>query len=151
MFIADIANTVEADPSQSMSQIAKAMNVNKATIHRTIHEDLNLKSYVIKKRQMLTDDLRERRKIKAAALLNDLKHQSAGMLRFFSDEKNFIQDRVTNRRNDRWLADSPEDVPISMHSKYPAHVMVLGVVSSNGDVMPPVFFPDGLRLGANDL
>ena len=115
-----------------------------------IHEDLSLKSYVIKKHHLLTEDLRERRKIKAAALLNDLKHQSAGMLRFFSDEKNFLQDRITNRRNDRWLADSPEDVPICMHTKYPAHVMVLGVVSSKGDVMPPVFFLDGRRIGAKD-
>lgn len=147
-FVADVAEKVKGDPSQSMAKVAKDMNVSKATIHRTIHENLSLKSYVIKRRQLLTEDTKERRKIKASALINELKHQSAGTLRFFSDEKNFIQDRVINRQNDRWLADSPEDVPISMHSKYPAHVMVLGVVSSEGDVMPPVFFPDGLRLGA---
>ena len=40
-------------------------------------------------------------------------------------------------------------VPIVMHSKYPVHVMVLGVVSSDRDVMEPIFIPDGLHLGAN--
>ena len=38
----------------------------------------------------------ERRAIKAAALLNNLKHETAGMLRFFSDEKNFDQDQKVN-------------------------------------------------------
>ena len=64
--------------------------------------------------------------LRASALLNDLKHVSAGMLRFFSDEKNFIQDMKKNRQNDRWLAESPEEVLVVMHSKYPGHVMVLG-------------------------
>ena len=36
-----------------------------------------------------------------------------------------------------------------MHSKYPVHIMVLGIISSDGDVMEPVFIPDGLHLGAN--
>ena len=77
------------------------------------------------------------------------------MLRFFSDEKNFVQDMKKNRQNDRWLAESPDEVPIVMHSnfsKYPAHVMVLGaclVLSSEGDVREPVFVPDGLRVTSN--
>jgi len=45
-----------------------------------------------------------------------------------------------NRRNDRWLAHNPEDVPIIARTKCPANVHVLGVVSSKGDVMPPHFF-----------
>ena len=77
------------------------------------------------------------------------------MLRFFSDEKNFVQDMKKNRQNDRWLAESPDEVPIVMHSnfsKYPAHVMVLGaclMLSSEGDVREPVFVPDGLRVTSN--
>ena len=149
-FVTSVPKKVKCDPSVSMSEIAQDLKVSKATIHRTIHQDLNLKSYVIKRRQLLTKATKERRRVKASALINELKHQSAGMLRFFSDEKNFIQDRVTNKQNDRWLTDSPENVPISMHSKYPAHVMVLGVVSNEGDVMSPIFFPDGLRLGAKE-
>ena len=48
-----------------------------------------------------------------------------------------------------WLNASHEEVPIVMHSKYSVHVMVLGIVSSDGDVMEPVFIPDGLHLGVN--
>ncbi|QQP51709.1 Hypothetical protein FKW44_013146, partial [Caligus rogercresseyi] len=36
-----------------------------------------------------------------AALLNNLKHETAGILRFFSDEKFFSQDQNSNRQNDR--------------------------------------------------
>ena len=92
MFVIDVAEEIKVDPGQSMATIARATDDNKTTIHRTIHSDLNLRSYVIKRRQLLTEDTKERRKIRAAALVNELNHQSAGMLRFFSDEKNFIQD-----------------------------------------------------------
>lgn len=53
-----------------------------------------------------------------------------------------------NRRNDRWLCADPSDVPHVMHTKFPASVMVLGVVSSEGHIMPPHFFQQGLRLNA---
>ena len=33
-----------------------------------------------------------------------------------------------------------------MHTKFPATVMVLGVASIEGRVMPPHFFPQGLRV-----
>jgi len=49
-------------------------------------------------------------------------------------------DAKINRRNDRWLTHDPEDVPIIARTKCPANVHVLGVVSSEGDVMPPHFF-----------
>ena len=35
-----------------------------------------------------------------------------------------------------------------MHTKVPATVMVLGVVSNEGPVMPPHFFRQGLRVNA---
>ncbi|EFN86287.1 hypothetical protein EAI_08893, partial [Harpegnathos saltator] len=35
-----------------------------------------------------------------------------------------------------------------MHTKFPATVMVLGVVSNEGHVMPPHFFRQGLRVNA---
>ena len=53
-------------------------------------------------------------------------------------------------QNDRYITDNPEEVPIVMHTKFPTSVMLLGVVSSDGDVMPPHFFPAGLRVGAKD-
>ncbi|XP_054710993.1 uncharacterized protein LOC129220586 [Uloborus diversus] len=36
-----------------------------------------------------------------------------------------------------------------MHTKFPAAVIVLGVISSEGDVMPPHFFEEGLRINVD--
>ena len=149
-FLADMKATIDEDPSKTMGQLAKEMHVGKSTIHRAVHEDLCYQSFVLRRRQLLTEATKESRRVKAQALVSDLKNHSAGMLRFFSDEKNFIQDRKVNRQNDRWLCEDPSDVPTVMHSKFPASVMVLGVVSSEGHVMPPYFFPKGLRISADD-
>lgn len=70
-----------------------------------------------------------------------MKNEAAGRIRFFSDEKIFTVDAKINRRNDRWLAHDPENVVSKI--KFPANVHVLGVVSSEGDVMPPHFFKKG--------
>ena len=52
-------------------------------------------------------------------------------------------------QNNRWLAASPKDVPRVMQTKFLATILVFGVVSSEGDVMPPHFFAEGLRLDTN--
>ena len=148
-FLAEVKTTINEDPGKSMRHLAEEMNVGRSTIHRSVHEDLGYKSFVLRRRQLLTEVTKQNRKLKAQALVNDLKKRSAGMLRFFSDEKNFIQDRKVNRQNDRWLCEDPSDVPTVMHSKFPSSVMVLGVVSSEGDVMPPHFFVQGLRINAD--
>ncbi len=66
----------------------------------------------------------------------------------FSDEKNFSQDQKVNTQNHRWLASDPNEVPVVSRTKFPVHVMVLGVVSSDGDVMPPHVFEQGLKINA---
>ena len=68
------------------------------------------------------------------------------ILIFFSDEKNFSQDQKVNSRNHRWLCEDPSKVPIVTKTKFPATVMVQGVVSNKGDVMPPHIFEAGLRV-----
>lgn len=61
------------------------------------------------------------------------------IIRFFK----YSRSTKVNRRNDRWLARDPEDVPIIGRTKFPANVHVLSVVSNEGDVMPPYFFKKG--------
>ena len=46
----------------------------------------------------------------------------------------------------RWICKNPEDVPAIMRSKNPAGLMVMGVVSNEGDVMPAYFFPQKLKI-----
>ncbi len=88
---------------------------------------------------------------KAKLLLNKLKNPAAnGQLVFSSDEKNFSQDQKVNRKNNRWLCADISDVPIVMATKFPATVMVLGVVSNEGDVMPPHIFAKGLKINTEE-
>ena len=39
-----------------------------------------------------------------------------------------------------WIATNNKDVPRVMKTKFPAMVMVFGVVSSEGHIMPPLIF-----------
>ena len=49
-------------------------------------------------------------------------------------------------QNHRWMATNNSDVPRVMKTKFPAMVMVFGVVSSEGHIMPPHIFEVGLKL-----
>ena len=51
-----------------------------------------------------------------------------------------------NRQYDPYITDDPQEVPIVMKTKFTASVMILGVISSQADVMGPHFLSDGLRL-----
>lgn len=149
-FVKQLQNMVDEDPGRSMRSLAWELNVDEKTIRNCVHEDIRYKSYALKKAQFMNDTTMERRADKAARLLSKLKHPLAkNQLIFFSDEKNFSQDQMVNRRNDRWLCSDSDDVPVVMSTKFPASVMVLGVISNEGDVMPPFFFEGGLRVNAD--
>ena len=47
-----------------------------------------------------------------------------------------------------WIATNHRDVPRVMKTKFPATVMVFGVVSSEGHIMPPHIFEVGLKVNA---
>ncbi|UYV67406.1 TDG [Cordylochernes scorpioides] len=78
-FVKNVKEKIDGNPGKSMRAIAKEMDVGSMTIVRTIHEDLGLKSYALRKGQLLTENMKNNRKGKAAALLNNLKHDSFGM------------------------------------------------------------------------
>ncbi|QQP42091.1 Transposable element tcb2 transposase, partial [Caligus rogercresseyi] len=104
-----------------------------AEVKRKVNEDGN-KSYA--NRPSPTPSTRTwatSRRVKAAALFNNLKYETAGLLRFFSDENFFSQDQNSNRQNDRWICQNVDEVPVVKHTKFPSSVMVLGVISSEGD------------------
>ena len=48
--------------------------------------------------------------------------------------------------NHRWIATNNRDVPRVMKTKFPATVMVFGVVSSEGHIMPHHIFEVGLKI-----
>ena len=45
-----------------------------------------------------------------------------------------------------WIATNNQDMPRVMKTKFPATVMVFGVVSSEDHIMPPHFFEVGLKV-----
>ena len=148
-FIQNVQKIIDEDPGRSMRSIAKGLKVSEWTIRTVVHQDIRYKSYVMRKCQFVSAKTQENRHMRSKRLLNKVKNpHEQGMFWFFSDEKNFDQDQKNNRRNDRWLCADPSEVPRVMHTKFPATVMVLGVVSSEGHVMPPYFFPQGLRVNA---
>lgn len=64
-------------------------------------------------------------------------------------KKNLCQEQKYSTKNNKWLAQSPFNVPRVMKVKFPQHVMVFGIVSSEGDIMPPHFFDVGLRVDSD--
>ena len=148
-FVEELEEIIDADPTKSMREIARKINVSESTIRRAVHDDLRYKSYVMRRDQFLFAKNRENRVIRSKRLLNKLKHpEEPNMLWFFSNEKNFDLDQKVNRRNDRWLCSDPQEVPTAMHTKFPSNVMVLGVISNERHVMPPHFFEQGHRVNA---
>ncbi|EZA52817.1 hypothetical protein X777_08140 [Ooceraea biroi] len=141
-----IQEIINEDPGKSMRSIAREQQMSDATVRKIIAEDIRYRSYVLRRGQFMTQQTKERRFEKVRKLLTKLKNpKEAKPLIFFSDEKNFQQDR----RNNRWLCENPNEVPIVMKTKFPATVMALGVVSNEGDIMTPHFFPQGLKVNAD--
>lgn len=137
-FLEKLEEKIEENPGLNITSLAKEMRVSYRVMWLAVHEDLRYKSYRLKIRQLLTAKMIQKRLERSGKLMNKLKRSPK--IKFFSDEKKFIVDQSINRQNDRWLAYEPEDVPIVMKTKNPSSVMVLGVISSKGDVMPPHFF-----------
>ncbi len=152
--IARVKAAVEEDPGTSMRKIAAETAISQTTVRKIVHEDLGSKSYALRKAQILSARSIQARLERARALLNQLKaprgrgKRDCYDLIFFSDEKNFTQDQKVNARNHRWICSDPSEVPIIGQTKFPVNVMVLGVVSNQGDVMPPHIFDVGLKVNA---
>ena len=144
-FLAGLKKSIKADPTQSMSKLAKKCNVSHRTIGRAINEDLGMSSYIRRRRNLLTARSRAIRVERCAKLLNHLKNKG-GHVRIFVDEKKFIVDEVANCQNTRLIACDPSDVRPVMQSKNPASVMVFAAVASDGRVMPPHFIEAGLKI-----
>ena len=58
----------------------------------------------------------------------------------------FSADPSCDSQNQRWIATNNRDVPRVMKTKFPATIMVFGVVSSEGHIMPPHIFEVGLKV-----
>ena len=91
-----------------MNNLARARHVSKSTISRAVREDLGMKSFTRKRRSLLTERARAKRRERAPKVLNLLKHIGSDV-RVFVHEKKVIVEEVANRRNSRAIAYSPDD------------------------------------------
>ncbi len=147
-FMARLKELIEADPTKSMRSLASDLGCSAATIHSTVRE-LGMKSYVRRRRQLLTGAMKEKRLDRSKKLITWLKHHGS-TVRIFSDKKIWTVDQARNSRNDRFLAFSVDKVPPIHQTKFPAGAMMLGVIASDGKRLPPIWFPKGTKVGTRE-
>ncbi|QQP39318.1 Uncharacterized protein FKW44_020169 [Caligus rogercresseyi] len=119
-FLNLLQENIKKDPTKSMRKMAAERNVLSSP-------SWDLKSFVRTPRDLLAATMKARRLERAKKVLNFFKH-NGDTVKIYSDKKIFTVDAVLNRRNDRFLAETR------------AQVMVLGIVASDGNKMPPHFF-----------
>ena len=134
----NIQQLINEDPARSMRGIGRELSVSEFLVRKIVKQDICYKSYSLRRGQFMSAAARERKAKRALVLLRKFRKPPAkDILIFYSNEKNFSQDQKVNNKNNRWLCSDPSEVPIVMATKFPAMVMVLGVVSNKGNVMPP--------------
>ena len=148
-FLNEVKTAFEESPQTSIRKMAKFKGVAPSTIGIAI-KDVGMASRVRPSRQLLTTKQKEARVTKGKKVISALKKKPRKTVMLFSDKKNFPVDQAHNRRNDRVVIPKGSTAPPIMKTKHPASVMVLGVVASDGQKMPPHFFPCGLRVGTEE-
>ncbi|EFN76011.1 hypothetical protein EAI_12717, partial [Harpegnathos saltator] len=73
-FVQQVEEIVDESPPKSMRAIARDLNVSESLIRRVVHEDLRYTSYVMRRGQFISAQIREQRLIRGKRLLNKLKH-----------------------------------------------------------------------------
>ena len=71
---------------------------------------------------------------------------AAVQLMLFTDPSYANRTIASTLKMQIWIATNNRDVPRVMKTKFPAKVMVFGVVSSEGHIMPPHIFEVGLKV-----
>lgn len=145
-----IKKAFECEPTMKMTQLAKKKRISVSTVSRAVKHEGG-KSLKMMRKPLLTSAMKQKRLERAKRLRNDMKN-CGNRIVIFSDEKTFTVDPVVNKQNDRVVSYGKDvsEVRNTSTTKRPASVMMLGVVGSNGEKMPPVWFPTGYRLTAAD-
>ena len=73
-------------------------------------------------------------------MFNERDRRCAAVQLMLSTDPNY------DSQNPHWIATNNRNVPRVMKTKFPATVMVFGVVSSEGHIIPPHIFEVGLKV-----
>ncbi len=142
-FLAGLIRSVEASPGIPMTVLAKKRNVATLMVAKPAKE-LCMTSCKLSKWHILTESMKANTVKNGKKLLSNLKCHKSRLV-FFSDEKNWTLDRSCNSQ----LATDRADVLHIYTTKFLASVLTLGVICSNGNVMPPIFFNPKEKVGAD--
>ena len=155
--VGGLKKRIKAAPTKSLRRVAKEA-VSRESVRRVVHE-AGWRSLRKVKVPLISAKGRETRVERSRGLVNALKSAPPGKIVFFSDEKTFVVDPSFNPQNDRWIRfDDADNGAGDMNgpsgkylprSKHPAGAMMLGAVASTGERSPPIWFPEGFRLGAD--
>ncbi|QQP57793.1 Uncharacterized protein FKW44_002897, partial [Caligus rogercresseyi] len=104
-FIRRVSDIFEHDPSRSIRDVAKKLDVSHVTLLACVNEDLRCHSYKLKVGQLLTQKNKNMRLYKSVKLLNKHKYPKENdMLWSIFDDNFFCQDQKLNKQNQRWVA-----------------------------------------------
>jgi transposase len=147
-----VAAKIRKDPFISIRQVAREADVSERTARRIVKLDLQMKSRARMKKQLVNISSKEKRLERCRILLNILKDGKPTI--FFSDEKVFDLDSVSNSRLNRYLSSQkseevPENIRFKFQTKHPQSVMCFGLVASDGKKMDPFFWPAGTKINAD--
>ena len=80
-------------------------------------------------------------------MFNERDRRCAAVQLMFSTDPSYDNRTIANTlKMQIWIATNNRDVHWVMKTKFPATVMVFGVVSSEGHIMPPYIFEVGLKV-----
>jgi len=108
----------------TLTILAKNKNVSNRTIYRAVHDDPNMFSYKLYKRQILTDKVEDTRVNNVTKVLNNMNSNNSRNI----EEKLWTVDWTIKVQNYRFIAGGREDLPHTNTIKFPASIMTLGVI-----------------------
>ena len=143
-FLNDLKVSFTINPTTSISKMARGKECSRKTIANGIKK-IGFKCKKRPKRQLLTAKQKAKRVTNGKRLLSKLKKVKKGTVKVFSDKMLFKVDAFTYAQTHCLVPAEAEPIPI-LRTKHPQSVMMLGVVGSDGQKMPPYFFKVGLKI-----
>ena len=111
--IGTVRSIVSLNPRKSMRKIVRQVGVSPRKQRRIVHQYLGLKSYVLRVKQLLTEEMKKKCVEIGWHLLNSIKRSGREKIRIFRDEKMFTTDQKTNGRSARYIGIAPRRSPWS--------------------------------------
>lgn len=128
---------IDNDTSIPIPKVSRHLERLESTVKLCLKVNLRYKFCKMRNEQLLTEKMKMTRLLNSKKLLHKIKTDI------------LCWDRALNRQNNRWLAVNFKDVSRVMKTKFPVYIIVFGVVSCDGYIIPPHIFQKDLRVNQN--